>query len=182
MDACYTCNRPYEIWKSSGEHPYHYVESGLQHVWLVGVTVYSCPNCGIESADIPDMDGLHLLIAKDLIVRPIPMSGEELRFLRKEVRMTPTAFADRVGVSPKTVSNWEGSERLSKQTDIALRFLLASELFHGEELEQVLSDLSANAKYSWEVDAEQVTDAGEIPELLEFNVCHGLDSPCWHSA
>lgn len=181
MDNCHSCNRAYEVWKSSFEQPYHYLESGLSHVFLVGVTVYSCPNCELQSADIPDMDGLHKLIAKDLILTPIATTGEELRFLRKEARMTPKVFAELVGVDPKTVSNWESSEKLSKQTDVALRFLIASELFRDDELDEVLTSLAELAKHSWDGEAEQNTDE-DINHLMEFNVYHGLSVPIWQTA
>lgn len=182
MDICHSCNRPYEVWKSTREHPYLYTESGLSQVQLGGVTVYSCPSCNIQSADIPDMDGLHLLLAKELIVRPIAMSGEELRFLRKETRMTPKTFAERVGVDPKTVSNWENAEELSKQTDIALRFVIASELFRDKELDGVLEALSENVKFSWEPGRAQDESAAGMRELMEFNTIYGLGTPEWQTA
>jgi DNA-binding transcriptional regulator YiaG len=167
MNTCHGCNRNYEIWRSTFEQPYHYKESGLSHVYLVGVTVYSCPNCEVQSADIPDMDGLHNLVAKDLILTPIAMAGEELRFLRKETKMTPKVFAELVEVDPKTISNWESSAELSKQTDVALRFLIASELFHGNELDEVLASLSELAKYSWDGESEQSTD-DDVAHLMEW--------------
>ncbi len=174
MSVCQTCDKPYEKWTSSIEQPYHYTESGLQGVGLAGITVYSCPNCGVEGADIPDLDGLHDLLAKDILLTPLPMTGRELRFLRKETRLKPKKFAERLGVDPKTITNWEGSEKLNRQTDFTVRVLVATELWEGDALTQVLTPLAEIAKYDWE---EELGDdlRQEIAQLAEENTVLGLD-------
>src|SRR3989442_1334438 len=96
-NSCYRCSKPYEVWKATPQRPYQYTESGLLNIQLIGVTVYSCPNCQIDSADIPNLDGLHDLISRDIILTPLPMTGAELRFLRKETRLKLKDFAERLG-------------------------------------------------------------------------------------
>src|SRR5258706_8330184 len=109
MSLCELCHKELTQGTSTFEAPYHYTESGLSYVYLVNVPTYLCPDCNVQVADIPRMNELHQLISKDALLTPSPMSGEQFRFLRKETRLRPKEFADRVGVDPKTVGNWERS-------------------------------------------------------------------------
>jgi putative transcriptional regulator len=174
MNICQTCNRPYEVWTCSIEQPYHYTESGLLNVFLAGITVHSCPNCEVESADIPDIDGLHDLISKNIILTPLPMSGAELRFLRKEARLKPREFAERLGVDPKTVTNWESSAKLSIQSDVTVRVLIASKLWSGYALTDVMTQLAQLAGYGWET-----AESEDIAQLAEENVVMGHANQGW---
>jgi DNA-binding transcriptional regulator YiaG len=171
MDACYKCEKAYEVYTSTVEHPYDYSESGLQGVRLIGVHVYSCPSCGVVSADIPALEGLHELLAKDIILRPVAMNGREFRFLRKEMRKKPKDLAEQFGVDPKTISNWEAAEKLGRQTDLTMRMLAAMELWKGEKLAEVVDAISRLVSYSWEGDP-----TAEINELAEANTIFDLDN------
>lgn len=166
-DTCHNCGRAYEIREASFEEPYNYTESGLPHVRLVGIRVYSCADCGVESADIPDMDGLHSLIAKDIILTPLLMLGREFRFLRKETRLNLKEFAEQLGVDPKTISNWENSEKLNKQTDVTVRMLVAAVLWDGIELHKTLRQLRELARYSWDESDDTQPDTGRDVEYNE---------------
>lgn len=172
-NICDNCERPFEAWIASAEHRYHYTESGLDNVWLEGVTVYSCPNCELESADIPDLEGLHNLIAKDLLLTPLPLRGIELRFLRKETKLKLKEFAEILEVDPKTINNLEKAVHLSKQTDLAVRVLVISTLWQGEELIETLTEFAQIAKYRWE-EPEPATEK-EIDQLAAENTILGLN-------
>jgi DNA-binding transcriptional regulator YiaG len=175
-NICDNCERPFETWTASIGHPYRYTESGLDDIWLEGVTVYSCPNCEVDSADIPDLEGLHKLIAKDIILTPLPMSGAELRFLRKETKLRLKDFAERLAVDPKTISNWETSDHLSKQTDVTIRVLVIAALWAGDELFKTLVEFAEIAKYSWEgLQSEAEESDKEIEQLAEENTILGLN-------
>lgn len=173
-NTCNNCQRLFETWIASAEHRYHYTESGLDNIWLEGVTVHSCPNCEVESADIPDLEGLHNLIAKFIILTPLPMRGVELRFLRKETKLKLKDFAERLGVDPKTVNNLEKAVQLNKQTDVAVRVLVIAALWQGEEQINTLIELAQIAKYSWE-EPEPETEK-EIEELAAENTILGLNA------
>lgn len=172
-NLCHNCEREYEVWQASLDHPYHYTESGLNNIWLSGITVHSCPNCELDSADIPDLEGLHKFIAKDIILTPLPMTGAELRFLRKETRLKLKDFAERLAVDPKTINNWEASGQLSKQTDVTIRVLVIAALWKGDDLFKTLAEFAEIAKYSWDevpMDTEKTTD-----QLAVENTILGLN-------
>jgi DNA-binding transcriptional regulator YiaG len=176
-NICHTCERPYEVSEATSEHPYHYTESGLTNWWLVGIPVYSCANCGIESAEIPDMDGLHNLISKNIILTPFSMTGQELTFLRKETRLRLKEFAERLGVDPKTVKNWESSEKLSKAVDITVRILVASCVWKGNERLEVLAQIADLVQFGEGEFLDQLEQ--DIAELAKANVEAGIPNQQW---
>lgn len=176
-NICDTCGRPYEVSEATVEHPYHYTESGLTNWWLAGIPVYSCPNCGIESADIPDMDGLHELISRNIILTPFSMTGRELTFLRKETRLRLKEFAEHLGVDPKTIKNWEASERLSKAVDISVRILAAGRIWKGNERLDIVAQIADLVQFGeGEFMAELEQD---IAELAKANVEAGIPNQKW---
>lgn len=109
------------------EQQYQYRESGLENVAIV-VAVHTCPKCGETLPEIPNVKGLHAAIADRLCQKPTPLTGAEVRFLRKEMGMKARELADSLGVSPVTVSRWEtGAERVG---DITGRLVRCLYLFH----------------------------------------------------
>jgi DNA-binding transcriptional regulator YiaG len=177
-DTCKKCGKEYSVRIASQEEPYHYTESGLRDIRLINIPVYSC--CGVESADIPNMDALHRLIAEDLILTPRPMTGLELRFLRKEAMLKPQDVAERVGIDPKTVLNWEKAESASRHADLLTRLLVTTELWEGSKMVEILKQLAELARYTWE--PEPLNDAAaneslerDIDQLAADNVAYGLN-------
>ena len=73
--------------------PSHYTGSGLGNVYLVGVTYYVCQECGATSAEIPALPDLLAEIARVVVGKPSPLSGDEMRFLRKRLRLSSLVFA-----------------------------------------------------------------------------------------
>jgi len=107
---------------------YHYTESGLQNVWLVGVEIFKC-DCGEKFAFIPYVKELHKLIAEILLKQENQLSGRDIRFLRKHMGLKAKDFAERLGVKNVTVSRWEQGETIPPKTiDRLIRFFYASEM------------------------------------------------------
>lgn len=100
---------------------YHYTESGLQNVWLVN---------GYKSAKTPygdavvinDIPTLHAAIGRTIAQSP-RLTGSELRFLRKEMDLSQTSFAQLIGVTEQNVSLWERKGRMPKTADRLVRLL-----------------------------------------------------------
>ena len=102
---CPNCQRNHET--KIGE--YHYTESGLPNVWLLGVEVFEC-ECGEGFAFIPCIQELHKLISHDLLTQENSLSGPEIRFLRKTMGLKAKDFAVLLGVKNVTISRWERNE------------------------------------------------------------------------
>jgi putative transcriptional regulator len=89
---------------------HQYIESGLSNVILKNIPMYKCL-CGNEMAEIPAIERLHQKIAEDLFRKPALLTGEEIRFLRKEMELKAVELAHLLGVSKVTVSRWENQAK-----------------------------------------------------------------------
>src|ERR1700733_5987621 len=98
------CEASASEFKSTTEKPYHYVGSGLQNVYLVGVKYWMCPVCGRPSAEIPALKPLLQSIARTLVEKKSPLIGEQVRFLRKGLGRASKDFAALIGVTPERYS------------------------------------------------------------------------------
>lgn len=88
---------------------YRYTESGLDNILIEGMDVF-VDDGGEKSVTIPNINGLHRVIALGIVRRKISMSGKELRFLRTEMGMTQAQLAKLVHCEPLTISRWEREE------------------------------------------------------------------------
>jgi DNA-binding transcriptional regulator YiaG len=134
------------------ELPYHFTDSGLNHVYLVGIRYYKC-ECGQLLADIPAVKQLLELIARDLVEKSEALAPEEIRFLRKRLRKKQTTLAKEIGLRPETLSRMEsGDTRTNERTDklIRLNYALQSEdSILLEQLRKVVQDMLTSWKYSY---------------------------------
>lgn len=84
---------------------YHYVESGLPNVWLIGVqhheTIYG------HGTSIPGVENLHRAIGISIAEANRQLTGAEVRFLRQELDLSQHALALLLGVKENTVRRWE---------------------------------------------------------------------------
>ena len=84
----------------------HYTQCGLDNVWLEnGYDVKTTPYG--KAVAIPDVDGLHALLAAQLAKNPGPLTGKEFKFLRGWLGMTQEALAGLMGVTEGALSLWE---------------------------------------------------------------------------
>jgi putative transcriptional regulator len=91
-----------------GKNVYHYLDSGLENVFLEG---------GFEVIDTPygqgvaigDLDGLHQCIADCLVKKPMPLNGREFRFLRTELDLSQSAMGDLCGRKERRLRDWENN-------------------------------------------------------------------------
>jgi putative zinc finger/helix-turn-helix YgiT family protein len=89
------------------QSPYHFVESGLPNVYLVGIRYWVCRNCGKQSADIPYLKDLMVKIARAVVRQETPLDGAEIRFLRKRLGKKSSDFAKLLGFTPEHFSRLE---------------------------------------------------------------------------
>ncbi len=123
MKKCLQCNRPMR----KVNQKYHFRGCGLDHVYLSGIPVYKCTSCGDVVARIPMIGELLKTIGEAVVNKPGPLSGPEIRFLRKNAKMLAETFVKYLGVDPSTYSRWEnGKARVGRTSDRLIRLCYAT--------------------------------------------------------
>jgi transcriptional regulator with XRE-family HTH domain len=98
------------------QKPYHFLDSGLPNVYLVGIKYFVC-ECGNVVAEIPAVKQLMQLIARDLVTSPLDLTGAEIRFIRKRLGKKASEYCKYLGVTPETLSRVEsGKQPISIQS------------------------------------------------------------------
>jgi transcriptional regulator with XRE-family HTH domain len=110
---------------------YAYTECGLKNIVLADVLVYRCKNCGGETVEIPNMDGLHRTLALGVLCKRRLLSGDEVRFLRKVAGLTATGLAKSLAVTKTAVSRWENGAKIGLASDRAVRATCGMEIIAG---------------------------------------------------
>lgn len=112
-------------------HPkrYHYPESGLDHVYLLGgVEISRCPDCGLHLITVHQELQLLQVIALGLLGKPAPLTGSEMRYLRKRCGLTQVDLAHTLGVTRETIVERERGRAVDRDREYRLRAVLV-ELF-----------------------------------------------------
>ena len=109
---------------STERKSYHYVGAGLPNVYLVGVEYRIEKETGMQSADIPCLPALLDALAKALLEKRAPLTCDELRFLRKRLRIASKDFASLVGLSAEQYSRVEnGAAGITVMLDRMVRLI-----------------------------------------------------------
>jgi len=99
----------------------------VRKVWLAGIDIDDCGNCGAVFARIPQMRLLHRRIALALCTKPEGLSGKEIRFIRKAAGYTSLKFASLLGITNFHLSRMERRGRAAAKVDkLARAIVLAS--------------------------------------------------------
>lgn len=121
MLHCELCNSATEILTNQ---TYHYLECGLDNVYLENIETRVCKSCGNTTARIPRIIQLHNTIALALTFKDGPLIGKEIRFLRKRLHFKLSDWANLLRVTDTTLSKWENGERgIGSQSDSLIRLL-----------------------------------------------------------
>ena len=107
---------------------YHYVECGLDNVMIENMAP-CIDDVGEEVYFIPNILGLHKVIAHGIITHAVGMSPKELRFLRTEMGMTQAELAKVVKKDHQTIGRWErGETPLDQNAEAVIRAIAAQRL------------------------------------------------------
>lgn len=121
---------------------FHYVQSGLDNVWLTsGVEVVETEyGSGFR---LHDADALHDAIAKAIINSTRALRGQEARFLRVRLNLSQGGMAKILGVDRATVIRWERAREkpLTMMQDIAVRTTYAARSEGDDFLLSVIKEL-----------------------------------------
>lgn len=103
---------------------YHYVECGLDNIWLRNGYLEESTPYGPTVA-FKDIPGLHESISLAVVEQAGKLSGAEIRFLRRQMEMSQVSLADLIGVTSQSVALWEkGKAPMTPPTDKLLRLIV----------------------------------------------------------
>ena len=123
------------------DKPFHFVDSGLQNIYLVGIRYFTYSD-GRVVPEIPAIKKLMQLIARDLIEQEEPLTGDEIRFLRKRLAQKQAEFARAIGIEPETLSRCEnGHQKLGESNDKFIRLYYALSALDDSVLSEVRQKL-----------------------------------------
>lgn len=102
-----------ESWTHTDQNPpntYHYVDSGLDNVYLVDGYEITVDDDGEMYVSINDLSGLHKAIAHHLICDQKTLNGKEIRYLRTYLDLSQSHLGRLLGCDSQTVARWEKGE------------------------------------------------------------------------
>lgn len=142
---------------SESNERYHYVDCGLDNIWLVG---------GVERTDTPygpataihDLEHLHHAIAMDIIASP-QMNADEFRFLRMELDLSQAALATLLRTKVQQIHRWEnGKSKIPGPAQIAISSYYTESKDPDSRMKDLLDRLA-------EIDSATITDETRLFEL-----------------
>jgi len=122
MSTCIRCGNPMTATRGD----WNYSECGLDNVVLEEVEVRECGGCGARSVVVPNVEGLHAMIAALLAIKPVRLLPGELRFLRQYLGFSKDDLAPLLGVEPSDIASFEAGKRaipLQLENHMRLRVL-----------------------------------------------------------
>lgn len=144
---------------------YHYVECGLDNVFLTsGYDVEDTPGYG-ETLSIEDIEGLHRAIGDSIVRQSRTMNGAEFRFLRLELDMSQRALADSLSTNEQSIAKWEKAADKSVSNRSAERLLRI--VYANKQKDQEMSHLIEAI-----TESDHALDADQIQLRLEADGWH----------
>jgi DNA-binding transcriptional regulator YiaG len=139
----HNCKAHKKEMRATLENPYHFLDSGLSNVYLVGIRYWLCDECNRQAAEIPALQGLMSAIATSVVMKPALLTGEEIRFLRKRIGKKASEFAELINKSPEHLSKLENDQvNLPEETDKLIR--LTYGMLCGDQ--HLLTEIAAKAE------------------------------------
>ena len=114
----------------------------MSHVFLLNGYHQARSEYGTLTS-ISNISGLHNAIGKNIVSKKTTLSGEEIRFLRKEIDLSQKNLGLLLGVEDQTVARWEkGTVAIPRSADILLRGLYMEAKFYSCRLSELVKSLS----------------------------------------
>lgn len=99
---------------------------------------------GEEVLDI-DINKLQIAVLKLLIFKATPLTGEQLRFIRKYFGMSTTDLAKKFGVTHPTIIKWEKNQNsINPTTDFYIRLYVLQQIQEGD-LRRLCAEITAES-------------------------------------
>ncbi len=112
---------------------------------------------GEEIIDI-DMHRLEISVLKHLIFKATPLTGNQLRFIRKFLRLSTTDFAKKLGVTHPTILSWEKEEaHINPTADMCVRIEVLK-LIQDEDFRKFITEITAEILALHKKEKEEVIE------------------------
>jgi DNA-binding transcriptional regulator YiaG len=122
------------------DKPYLFKGAGLPNVYLrSGVKIEKDPDYG-KLVTIERMPELFQAIAFAIVAKHEPLTGDEMRFLRKRMELRQADLAQDLRVTEQTVANYEKDKTEAGPADLALRYLYLAHVADDEDAAEELRD------------------------------------------
>jgi len=165
---------------------YHYTESGLPNIYLKNVEWQTCSKCEGRRVAIPKMGQLRRCIAWRLVTQSTLLSGGEIIYLRKMLRVSQGEFAKALNVTQVTLCRWEHGRKHSGESDRLIRLVYIGckdDKYTRAALKQLWELLSQklperqspNQSPAMTIDPGKCDPAREVKDLLAFGTTRELD-------
>lgn len=129
VDTCEKCDAPLRWRVSTAAKPHGLPDYGFR-LDIVGLANATCTRCRTSHAIVTSPTKLRDAVMEQILLRPGPLSADEIRYLRKQLGLTGGIFAGLVGVSREHVSHIEQGHapNLGTAADRLARLVIASRL------------------------------------------------------
>jgi transcriptional regulator with XRE-family HTH domain len=162
---CYRCKKETKLKKVQ---KYKYSGISPQNVYLNNIEVRICESCALTSPLIPKIIKLHNTIASAIICQKSLLLGEEVRFLRKNLRLKAQDWAKYLRKDAATISRAEKDGNvLNKDLDLLIR--LAYVRFSEEKNEELFSQkIAESLLVIKDIELSILIDVDKIEEFSYF--------------
>jgi YgiT-type zinc finger domain-containing protein len=177
---CDICNSETKLIK---EEKYQYTLSGLNNLFLKNIKVEVCEKCKLDVPYIPKIIRLHNTIARAIISKKTLLLGEEIRFLRKNLRIKAQDWAKFLRKDVATLSRAEKTGNfLNKDLDLLIRLLYVrlweekNETIFSEKIVETLT-IVEDMEQSIFIDVEKIEEFSHFEQenILEKEFLDDLD-------
>lgn len=121
---CPECNLDMVSQNVTHEHPYNFDMSGLSNVLLSGITLFRCTKCNFDMPSIPKIAELHNGIARYLINKDTQLSGEEIKFIRKQLGFSQNEFAEMMEITEEKLDEIEKTLKGKEDAPMRVTFFM----------------------------------------------------------
>lgn len=126
------------------------------------IMLLNFPLVEVRGVQVPDIDynQLQRNVLLALCRKPLPFTGNEVRFIRQYLQMTYTEFAKRFGVTHASVIHWEKSKnsfaKIIPTTELCIRLCIL-DVLHAKD--KLFRETFRNFNYSeFKIQKNQTTD------------------------
>lgn len=136
---------------------YKYEECGLDNIFLKnGYSMVETP--WGQAVAVDNAEGLHLAIGMCLVNSADPLTGQEFRFLRKELGLSQKRFGALLEYSDQSVAGWEkGRSPLPRAVDVVIRALYRESVEGESHLSKILHSLNELDRKHYEGKQEKIS-------------------------